>query len=145
MAGKKFKFRIDSKNKVGIKEVCVKSMTQLGKRVTLTVSLNKEYDAAQQYAMQDNYLIPMTESKGKRNKRNKVVYYLFDELNYLASVTIQFNKKGKVVDKLLTLYQPKIQCTIDEIYCDRITSTIDKEKKEEIIERLLPYVLERVS
>lgn len=145
MAGKKYKFRIDSKNKVGIKETSIKSLTQLGKRVTLTVALNNMFDASKQYVMQDNYLIPSEEVKIKKGKRNKAVYYLLDELSYLASVTVQFNKKGKVVEKLLTLYQPKYICNEEEIYCDRITSMIEKEKREEIIEMLLPYILGKVG
>lgn len=144
MAGKKFKFRSDANNRVGIKEQVNKLVSTRGPRISVSVGLDKNLNLSNKYIIEDNILTPFVMKGTKKEKNSKVVYYLIDEISYMATLTLQFNRKGKLIDQNLVLYVPKDICSIDEIYCNRITSKFNKEEKEKVLENISDYVLSKV-
>lgn len=147
MAGKRIKFRADSKNRIACKETVLRTVNVVGKRVNLTVGLNKDFNLSNKYTMQDNFLVLLEDESiltAKKGKGAKAVYYALDEISYFATITIQFNKKNKVTSRVLTLYQPQSQCNFNELYCKRVTSLINSEKREEILDNIINYALCRI-
>ena len=145
LAGKKFKFRIDAHNHVGIKEQRIQTMNTRGKRVSISIGLNKAYEIAQKYIVKDNILTPIVDEKSiMRGRGGYAIYYSMGEISYIATITLQYNKKGKIIEKILTLYIPKGLYSLDEIYCTRITGDVTQEQYMEITEKLLAYLMEKI-
>lgn len=144
MAGKKFKFRTDGNRRTGIKEVVSRGMSIRGPRISISVGLDSDFNLSKIHTIEGNILTPIRSTKGlKRGKGGKAIYYPIDELSYIATVTLQYNKNMKVVEKLLTVYIPKVVCTHDEIYCLRITSRLTQEETEQILNNICGYATSR--
>ena len=144
MAGKKFRFRSDGNRRVGIKEVVSRSMSVKGPRVSVSIGLDANLTPSTRHQITDNILVPFEGKIVKKGKGSKAIYYPLDSILYIATITFQFNKSKKVIDKTLTLYVPSGICSDDEIYCQRITSSITNEKRENIIKGISNYALSRV-
>ena len=80
----------------------------------------------------------------KRGKGAKVIYYPIDEISYIATLTLQYNKSNKLIDKTLTVYIPQEICSLDEIYSVRVTGTLTKEESDKIIENISTYAQSKV-
>ncbi len=145
MAGKKFKFRSDGNNRVGIKESVVRSLSVRGPRISVSIGLDKDFNPSNKYIVEGNILTPIKTTKGlKQGKGAKVIYYPIDEISYIATLTLQYNKANKIVDKVLTVYVPQNICSSDEIYGVRTTGKFSKEDKDNIITNILPYAQTKV-
>lgn len=144
MAGKKFKFRIDAHNRVGIKEQRTQTMNTRGKRVSISIGLNSEFDISDKYIIKDNILIPiLDENSITRGRGGYAIYYSMSDISYIATVTVQYNKKGKIIEKMLTLYIPKGLYSVDEIYCNRITGDVTHEQYTRITEKVFNSVIDK--
>lgn len=145
MAGKKFKFRSDGNNRVGIKEVVNRTYTVRGPKVSVSMGLDRELNLSKKYIITDNILSPVVSTKNlKRGKGAKVIYYPIDEISYIATLTLQYNKSNKLIDKTLTVYIPQEICSLDEIYSVRVTGTLTKEESDKIIENISTYAQSKV-
>lgn len=144
MAGKKFKFRSDANNKVGLKEQVNKLVSTRGPRISVSMGLDKDLNLSNKYIMENNILVPLLTKNTGKVRSNKVTYYLIDEISYMATLTLQYNKKNKLIEKILILYVPQDICSVDEIYGSRITSRFTKEEKEEIIKNIIGYVQSKI-
>ena len=145
MAGKKFKFRSDGNNRVGIKEVVNRTYSVRGPKVSISMGLDRELNLSTKYIITDNILTPVESTKNlKRGKGAKVIYYPIDELSYIATLTLQYNKSNKLIEKTLTVYVPQDICSLDEIYGVRITGKFTKEERELIVENISSYAQSRV-
>lgn len=144
MAGKKFKFRTDGNRRPGVKEVVFRTMSMRGPRISVSVGLDSNFDLSKIHIIEGNILTPIKSTKGfKRGKGGKAIYYPIDELSYIATVTLQYNKNMKVVEKLLTVYIPKGICSSDEIYCVRVTGKLTDEIREKILNSVCGYATSR--
>lgn len=142
MAGKKFKFRVDGNNKVGIKEVINRVMSARGERISYSVGLTKDFVVAPKFIVKDNLFVPILETKSlKRGRGGKAVYYSLNDISYIATLTLQYNKKGKVVERTLILYTPYTLCSMDEIYCNRRIGSVSVEEKDEIMNTITESIL----
>ena len=145
MAGKKFKFRTDGNRRVAIKEVVTRSVSVRGPRISVSMGLDSELNLSNKYIVDGNIFTMIESTKGlKKGKGSKVIYYTLDEISYIATLTLQFNKSKKIVEKTLTLYVPQGVCSSDEIYCNRFTSSLSSEEKELVIENILGYATSRI-
>lgn len=144
MTGKKFKFRSDFKGNVGVKEVVLKGNTQRGRRLSVSVGLDERLQLLPKYTIQDNCFIPLDDvSKLKQGRGGKAVYYLFSDISYVVTITLQYNKKDKIVERILTLYKPESLCSANEVYCTRITGSLKEEQMEYVFQMLIPYIESR--
>lgn len=144
MAGKKFKFRTDGNRRPGVKEVVFRTMSMRGPRISVSVGLDSNFNLSKIHTIEGNILTPIKSTKGlKRGKGGKAIYYPIDELSYIATITLQYNKNMKVVEKLLTVYSPMGVCSFDEIYCMRITGRITQEEREQILNNICGYATSR--
>lgn len=145
MAGKKFKFRCDGNRRVGIKEVITRNMTMRGQRISVSVGLDKDFNLSIKHIIKDNILIPVKDTIGfKKGKGGKAIYYPLDEISYIVTIILQYNRNNKIVEKTLTLYEPRFNCSLDEIYCLKITTEISQEEKEMILNNVFGYAVSRV-
>lgn len=144
MAGKKFRFRSDGNRRVGIKEIVSRNMSTKGPRVSVSVGLDANLNLSVKHIVDKNILTPFEGKIQKRGKGSRAVYYPLDSILYIATITFQFNKSKKIVDTSLTIYVPSGICSEDEIFCQRVTSVITKEKQEEIIKNISSYALTRI-
>ena len=145
MAGKKFKFRSDSNNRVGIKEVVSRTASVRGPKISVSVGLDKDFNFSNKHIADGNIFTPIKSTKGlKQGRGARVIYYPIDEISYIATLTLQYNKSNKLVDKTLTVYIPQDICGPDEIYGVRVTGKFSHEDKEAIIEMLTPYVQSKI-
>lgn len=144
MAGKKFKFRSDGNRRVGIKEVVARNMSIRGPRISVSVGLDSNFNLSKVHNVENNILIPIDDKELKKGKGNKAVYYPIDCLSYIATVTFQYNKNKKIIEKTLIVYIPNNICSMDEIYCSRVTSSLSKENREYIMNNINNYALSRI-
>ena len=145
MAGKKFKFRSDMNNRVGIKESISRSFTVRGPKISVSMGLDKDFNLSTKYIIDGNILTPIKTTKGlKQGRGGRVIYYPIDEISYIATLTLQYNKSNKLIDKTLTVYIPQEICSLDEIYSVRVTGTLTKEESEKIIENISTYAQSKV-
>ena len=145
MAGKKFKFRSDGNNRVGIKESISRSYSVRGPKISVSMGLDKDFNLSKKYLVEGNILTPVQTTKGlKQGKGARVIYYPIDEISYIATLTLQYNKNNKLVDKSLIIYIPQGLCNKEEIYAVRITGSLRQEEKDKIIENISSYAQSRV-
>ena len=145
MAGKKFKFRSDGNRRVAIKEVVARSFSIRGPRISVSMGLDNNFNLSNKYIIKDNLLTGVETTSGlKKGKGGKAIYYALGEISYMATLTLQYNKNKKIVEKILTIYVPKNICSSEEIYCVRSTGQLTKEQKESITNNILGYATSRV-
>ena len=145
MAGKKFKFRSDGNNRVSIKEVVTRTFSVRGPRISVSMGLNKDLNLSKKYIVDGNIFTPIDTTKGlKKGKGAKVIYYPIDEISYIATLTLQYNKSNKLVEKILTVYIPQGICSSDEIYGVRVTGQLTKEEKDVIMSSISSYAQSKV-
>ncbi len=146
MAGKKIEYRTDGNGTVVIKEVIKRGSSVRGPKHTISVCLNRDFQLSNRYAMIDNIATPI-ESLGKikSGKREKPVYYAISEILYVASITYQCNRQGKVVDSTLALYIIEAICNEKDLYCHRVTAGLNTLAKKELAETLTPYCMQRLG
>lgn len=144
MAGKKFKFRSDGNRRVGVKEVINRNMSIRGPRISVSVCLDKDFNLSKVHHIEDNILVSAEEKVLKKGKGSKPIYYPIDSMSYIATIIFQFNNKNKLIEKSLILYMPNTICSFDEIYCNRVTSTLSKEDREIIMNNISNFALSRV-
>lgn len=145
MAGKKFKFRSDGNKRVGIKESIVRTFSVRGPRISVSMGLDKDFNLSKKYIVEGNILTPIKTTKGlKQGKGAKVIYYPIDEISYIATLTLQYNKNNKLVEKNLIVYVPQDICSAEEIYAVRVTGTFSKEERDRITENISSYAQSKV-
>lgn len=145
MTGKKFKFRSDGNRRVALKEVVARGVTIRGPRISVSMGLDSNFNLSKKYIVKDNILTEIESTKGlKKGKGARAIYYPLDEISYMATLTLQYNKNKKIVEKILTIYIPQNICSSDEIYCVRANGKINKEQKECLINSIFGYATSRV-
>ncbi len=145
MAGKKFKFRSDMNNRVGIKESISRSFTVRGPKISVSMGLDKDFNLSTKYIIDGNILTPIKTTKGlKQGRGGRVIYYPIDEISYIATLTLQYNKSNKLVEKSLIVYVPQDICGPEEIYAVRTTGRFSKEEKDIIVENISSYAQSKV-
>lgn len=145
MAGKKFKFRSDMNKRVGVKETVTRSFSVRGPKISVSLGLDRNFNLSNKYIMDGSILTPIISTKDmKRGRGQKVVYYPIDEISYIVTLTLQYNKNNKLVDKSLTVYVPQDICGPEEIYAVRTTGKFSKEEKDQIVENISSYVQSKV-
>ena len=98
MAGKKFKFRTDGNRRVAIKEVVTRSVSVRGPRISVSMGLDNELNLSNKYIVDGNIFTLVENTKGlKKGKGAKVIYYPLDEISYIATLTLQYNKSKKII------------------------------------------------
>lgn len=146
MAGKKCEFRSDGNGRVVIKEVIKRGSSVRGPKHTISVCLNSDFQLSNRYVMQDNIITPVDSlSKSKTGKREKPVYYALSEISYIATITYQCNRQGKVVDNTFALYLIQAVCGEKDLYCNRVTAGLNLAAKKDLVEVLSPYCLQRLG
>lgn len=143
MAGRKFKFRVGTDGKSGIKEVITKSTIQNGKNIDVSVGLTKDFEITPLCIFKENIMIPLGSNKLTRNKGKTALYYPIENISYIATVSLEY-KGNQIKNKKLTMYIPKYIVSLDELYCERSTGSFTADEKNEIIEKLLLFVKSRV-
>ncbi len=146
MAGKKVEFRSDGNRNVVIKEVIKRGSSVRGPKHTISICLNSDFQLANRYVMQDNIVTPIESlGKSKTGKREKPVYYVLSEISYIATITYQCNRQGKVVDNTFALYIIEAVCGEKDLYCHRVTAGLNLNARKELVEVLSPYCLQRLG
>lgn len=144
MAGKKFKFRVGTDGKSGIKEVVTRSTVLSGKRVDVSLGVTKDFDIAPLCIFKDNVMVPLGVDKISRSKGKTALYYPIENISYIFTVTLVF-KGNQIKNKKLTVYIPKYIVSLDELYCERATGSFTTEEKNKMIEDLLLFVKSRIK
>jgi len=143
MAGKKFKFRVGTDGKSGIKEVVTRSAVVSGRRVDVSLGVTSDFQVAPLNIFQNNIMVPLGTQKISRSKGKTAIYYPIDGLSYIVTVTLIF-KGNQIKNKKLTIYIPRYLVSSDEIYCERVTGSFTAEEKNSLLEQLLLFVKSRI-
>ena len=146
MAGKKIEYRSDGNLTVVIKEVIKRGSSVRGPKHTISVCLDSNFQLANGYVMIDNIATPIEAvGKIKSGKREKPVYYALSEITYIATITYQCNRQGKVVDSTFALYIIEAICNEKDLYCHRVTAGLNSTARKELAEVLTPYCMQRLG
>lgn len=143
MAGKKFKFRVDSNNDVGIKEDVTKTIGKRSTKIRVTLCLDGELDLAPLAVFKENILVNF-QLEGVGYKDKYILYYPFDSITYIATVIIELREDKKIKSKDIVIYMPKGIVSLDELYCERVTSTFSRVQKEEILNKVINFATSRI-
>ena len=143
MAGKKFKFRIDSANQVAIKEDVTKVSNKNGSKIKVTLCLDENLNVAPIAIFKDNILTKL-QLDDIGSKERYVIYYPFEEVTYIATVVIELKEGKRIRDKDIVIYIPKGIVSTEELYCDRVTSSFSRGKKQEILNKVINFATTRI-
>lgn len=143
MAGKKFKFRVDSNNNVAIKEEVIRTVGKKGTKIRVTLCLDENTDLAPLAIFKENILVDF-QLEDMSNRDKYVLYYPFDSVTYIATVIIELREDKKIKNKDIVIYIPKGIVSLDELYCERVTSTFSRVHKEEILNKVINFATTRI-
>lgn len=141
MASKKFKFRIDSNNRVGIKEVIARVPSAKGTKITVSMGVTGEFNLGPLEVFENGILTPL--SQAHEEQKNPVLYYPIDGIVYICTLTLVVDE-GKIKQKEVIVYMPNELIPGHEIVCKRVTGTFTPEIRNAIANNLVTFALSRI-
>lgn len=151
MTTKKFKYRVDSNNKIAVKEVVSKAVKGTTTRLSVLLGVDEALKLSNVSVFKDNTCISAEDLAENRSLLDYLIelkttgtpiYYALDDLTYLCVVTMTMIDKT-VTKKNINLYCPIGYTPENEIVCQPVSQMFPHEVRRLLIASLHDYVLFR--